>query len=275
MIQARDDAASFHKQLEESQQLVARLEGDLEERFGSADGGSGGRSGSNFGGERKNGNTLVASSGGSSSAASQLGGDARGKVSGGGPGGGSMDLSELLGVTATGPGKVASHRMASAAEGDGKEKDLSSDQLGGSSNNNSTTQMVVVLQAQRDRYKERLALAEASAQTLSQQLASAQTFRTQLEADNLALYGKIRFLQSTGGGGSGGGSTHFSPQALRISRHGQQPRRGSRSLGEDEEAGGMGTSDGNDPETAGDLGRYQALYEQKMNPFAEVCRKCL
>lgn len=99
---------------------------------------------------------------------------------------------------------------------------------GGSNNSggNGSNQMVVILTAQRDRYKERLAQvravttnfspylayyrafspplqAENSVLKLQQQLDSAAAVKANLEADNLTLYSKIRFLQSYPGGQSG------------------------------------------------------------------------
>lgn len=95
-------------------------------------------------------------------------------------------------------------------------------------------QLVAILQAQRDRYKERLGQTESSAQSLQQlndQLAAA---KASLEADNLALFAKLRFFQS-------------SYKSARV---------GAR----DEEAG-FGRTEVER--------KYQAVYEKNISPFNE------
>lgn len=92
------------------------------------------------------------------------------------------DLANLLGVT-NAPAPVSVNKT--------KGKGGGSDPIHG--------QMVNILQAQRDRYKERLTVVETSMLKLQQQFEAMQLAKSQLEADNVALYGKIRYLQSYGG----------------------------------------------------------------------------
>lgn len=70
-----------------------------------------------------------------------------------------------------------------------------------------TSSVVGMLQAQRDRYKERLGQVEHELQSQRHTIQHIANEKAQLESDNLNLYQKIRFLQSTvnnNGGGSGG-----------------------------------------------------------------------
>ena len=57
--------------------------------------------------------------------------------------------------------------------------------------------------------------AETSLQRMQVDLEAAQSAKTRLETDNLALYSKIRYLQSYGGGG--GSQMYKSPQVLKLS----------------------------------------------------------
>ena len=66
--------------------------------------------------------------------------------------------------------------------------------------------MVTILQSQRDRYKERLAVAENTVMQLQQQIDHGEAVKQSLEADNLALYSKIRFLQSYSNSSGSSGS---------------------------------------------------------------------
>jgi homeobox protein cut-like len=105
--------------------------------------------------------------------------------------GGSMELSELLGVDLIGS----------------KTVDETSNSTG----------MVAILQSQRDRYKERLGQAELAITETKQQLQAAQTAKQQLEADNLALYEKIRYLQSYGSSLQKGGKVRASDLLVAVS----------------------------------------------------------
>ena len=99
---------------------------------------------------------------------------------------GVRELSELLGVTEVGragEGKKGPEGGVGGVTGEG-------------------SQMVAILQGQRDRYKERMTKAETALYPLQQQLEAATAAKTQLEADNVALYGKIQYLKSVGEGGS-------------------------------------------------------------------------
>ncbi len=111
--------------------------------------------------------------------------------------GGSMELAELLGVA---DDSVAPSPAPGATDSAG-----------------SSSQMVNILQTQRDRYKDRLTQADANLLKLQQRVEATEASKAALEADNLALYGKIRFLQSYGGaGGSGNPSRNYVSPKVRI-----------------------------------------------------------
>lgn len=135
---------------------------------------------------------------------------------------GSLELSELLGVGG-GSGVGGSHKSE-----------------------NQPGQMIGILQAQRDRYKSRLATSEAACLALQQQVASLSAAKQQAEADNLALYSKLRFLQT-----SKETLNNFSPQAMRIRKSG---------------GGDLGLESGAGADTES---HYAQIYEQRLNPFAE------
>lgn len=146
---------------------------------------------------------------------------------------GTLDLAALLGVEEAGKG---SKGMLGSNNG---------------VNNQINVQMISILQSQRDQYKDKLtrastfsyirlqyinsfdrslfvysivslfiryyifptiAQAETSLQRMQVDLEAAQSAKTRLETDNLALYSKIRYLQSYGG--SGGSQMYKSPQVL-------------------------------------------------------------
>jgi len=146
-----------------------------------------------------------------------------------------LDLSKLLGV--------------------GEETNKSNDDTDNKNNN----QMASILQAQRDRYKERLAQADSTVVELSQQLEITKSKVKRLEEDNLALYAKIRYLHSYHGSSN-----------VTNGRNTVMSVRGERYY--DEERGGVGmynqymaNNDGSDDIEK----RYHSIYEKKMNPFAE------
>ena len=60
----------------------------------------------------------------------------------------------------------------------------------------SSIQMTAILQSQRDRYKDKLAQSEASLCKLQEQLDQVTTQKQQLQAENVALFRKVKFLSS-------------------------------------------------------------------------------
>lgn len=123
------------------------------------------------------------------------------------------------------------------------------------SDNKNTNQMASILQAQRDRYKERLAQADSTIVELNQQLEMTKSKVQHLEEDNLALYAKIRYLHSYHGS-----STPMNRSSLMM--------RGERYY--DEERGGAGTYNILNVEIGDDIEKkYHSIYEKNMNPFAE------
>ncbi len=149
-------------------------------------------------------------------------------------------------------------------------------------------QMITILQGQRDRYKERLTTAENSLLRLQQQVDAAVAAKEALEADNLALYSKIRFLQSYSAGNfaredSGGLVVHksrISPKPMRTvnrSSGGGTAMQPHKLFGGAEGMslrGRFGSSEEQrESEDGGELldveRHYSGIYEQRMNPFAE------
>jgi homeobox protein cut-like len=117
--------------------------------------------------------------------------------------------------------------------------------------------------AQRDRYKDRLTIAESSLLTLQQALDVATSSKKQVESDNLALYSKIRYLQSynyqsQSKSNKSSISTHFSPKAMKISNN--------RSYNNEIDKYGNIIDEENGGETEE---RYHSLYEKNLNPFTE------
>jgi homeobox protein cut-like len=239
---AREEASGMRASLEASGSLVARLEADLETHLQSARG--------------------------------KGDGAARPGVTG------SMDLSELLGVdmtTNTSTSKSDLVAITTASPPSASAAQLMTNQ----------NQMVNILQAQRDRYKERLSQAESAMLSVQQRLSHAETSKTQLEQDNLALYAKIRYLQSVGGTGTGASSSSsrgYGTKSMAIRSTSVRPGAGmsinqfaGMLSGGDEERGPRhrGGHDEEERENDDSRGnyevesRYGALYEQKMNPFAE------
>lgn len=115
-------------------------------------------------------------------------------------------------------------------------------------------QLVTILQAQRDRYKDRLAQVESSIQMMQQQVDSLTATKAQLEADNLSLYGKIRFLQS-----------YTNPSQVSRPVKSMRLKNAPQNHAFEEEFGFGSADDQRDVER-----KYQGLYEQGISPFAEV-----
>ncbi|KAJ1437644.1 CASP C terminal-domain-containing protein [Ochromonadaceae sp. CCMP2298] len=180
---ARETNAALKRALSASQEIIRRLEEDLEAR----------------------------------SAALEASVAAAGMPEGSGEG--DLDLAKLLGV----------EEPAEAAKG-----------------NQINMQMIHILQSQRDQYKEKLTRAETSLQRVQLELESAQAAKSRLEIDNLALYSKVRYLQSYGASSSGPAFT--SPKAMRISNR----------------------PDGEDVDLEG---RYSSIYEERMNPFDQFSQR--
>lgn len=137
---------------------------------------------------------------------------------------------------------------------------LSSASVSAINSSNSQQQLITILQGQRDRYKDRLTQVEQHLNLVQQQLDTANNTKAQLETDNLALYSKIRFLQTYSGHP---GSNSSAPNMKNIK---SMKLRGNTMIphsqhGNDEELG----FDQSDMEN-----KYQYLYEQRISPFAEV-----
>lgn len=76
---------------------------------------------------------------------------------------------------------------------------IASGHINTSTNNNNTAasnSMVSIIQGQRDRYKQKLTQVEGSLVDTQKQLKVISEAKQQLETDNIALYSKIRYLQS-------------------------------------------------------------------------------
>lgn len=263
--ETRASCEEAKKKLDASLALVAKLEGDLEAAQRHHQGGGGTKNkkdvaNTGFGGpsafaarpEGGHGHGL-----GASSVVNR--GGAGGNGGNGGVEGdfGSLELSELLGVAGVGTGSGAG-AGAGAGIGAGAEAVARPEGQAG--------QMISILQAQRDRYKTRLAASEANALQLQQVVSTLTVARKQAEDDNLALYAKLRFLQSKeGAGGLAGGHGH-SPQAMRIRLPSHSGPSHAQSSSAAQGASGRDgpRADPSDPE-----GHYGAIYEQRLNPFAE------
>lgn len=213
--------------LSKSEGLVAQLEADLAMTSGGGEG------------AEKDGGGAGAGTTGSATERKK-----RNKITG------ELELSELLGVDAGSIPTVKARSNGTLAEARQAAE--------------SSGQMVNILRGQRDRYKERLSQAETNLSTLQGQLSLSQAKTAQLEQDNLALYGKLRYLQSKGGVGI---PAHLSPppkakgMALTMGGGGGGDR-GGYDLEDGVGGGGGGSAD--DVET-----KYGNLYENKMNPFAQ------
>lgn len=111
--------------------------------------------------------------------------------------------------------------------------------------------MVAILQAQRDRYKEKLAAAEGELMGAQKQVAALTLDKERLQKDNVELYGKIKYLQTFG----------------------RTSAKASESAAWDEEF-----SLGGGAEVISSIRRvasesveikYKNIYESKINPFAQ------
>eukprot|EP01038_Epipyxis_sp_PR26KG_P006821 gene6821-9339_t len=125
-------------------------------------------------------------------------------------------------------------------------------------NQNLTNQMVSILQAQRDRYKERLTQVETSLVKLQQKFDMNENIKSQLEADNVALYSKIRFLQSFT-------KPDIIPHKMKRNNYGKGK---GVHLFDDNNIEEGRFNDAEEEFEALDR-RYADLYEQRMNPFVE------
>eukprot|EP00607_Mallomonas_marina_P007130 CAMPEP_0182438910 /NCGR_PEP_ID=MMETSP1167-20130531/86099_1 /TAXON_ID=2988 /ORGANISM="Mallomonas Sp, Strain CCMP3275" /LENGTH=775 /DNA_ID=CAMNT_0024632461 /DNA_START=161 /DNA_END=2488 /DNA_ORIENTATION=+ len=144
----------------------------------------------------------------------------------------------------------------------------------------SSSQMTTILQAQRDRYKDRLAEAEAKVTAMSRQLTALSEEKSSLESDNISLYGKIRYLQSYASSSSSSSfpshitssqSVRYPPSPRQNSRHPHSHSQTdlenqslplSHSYGEREKD--------REREKEGEVeGRYRGIYESRMNPFSQ------
>jgi len=149
-----------------------------------------------------------------------------------------LDLSRLLGVD--------------------EAKNLNEDKDATDKNSN---QITSILQAQRDRYKERLAQAESASVDLNQQLDLIKSKVVRLEEDNLALYAKIRYLHSYHGSNTSTiGRNNFTNSNTRNDRYYDEER----GVNMYNQYSVNNTDLGDDIEK-----RYHSIYEKKMNPFAE------
>jgi homeobox protein cut-like len=146
-------------------------------------------------------------------------------------------------------------------DGGGSAKMLA-DMLGSGSNNEYASQsprdvvatsgdaaMIGIVQAQRDRFKARLQDMEAEKDKVTQQTNKHKQRAAKLEADNVALYEKIRYLQHYSGSGGDAG------------RSGSSMRRANSNQMEE------GLEEGGAVET-----KYKQIYEEKMNPFTAFHR---
>jgi hypothetical protein len=106
--------------------------------------------------------------------------------------------------------------------------------------------------------------AENSLLKLQQIVDTANAAKATLEADNLALYSKIRFLQSYD---SSNKASIKSPKAMRINNSKNMNIEEGRSNEFDD----VTFQSGGNTSLTGDVEkRYHSIYEQRMNPFAEV-----
>jgi uncharacterized coiled-coil DUF342 family protein len=101
-------------------------------------------------------------------------------------------------------------------------------------------QMISWLTSQRDKYKEKLQQSEATSLRLQQQVDNITSKYTNLENENVQLYSRIKYLQH---------------KHLYNNSNNNNPSRLEEGRYADDEV----------------EGKYSVLYEQRMNPFAEVC----
>lgn len=265
----KESVASMKKSLESSTQLITRLEGDLESRSAALE-----QAVAVAAGIKPNtqptGSSNVTS--GDSGLASLLGVEDAVDFS--------AASSSAAGLSANVSSSVSTNAVSGAA-GVGAGQSVA--------NNSINMQMINILQTQRDSYKERLTRAETSMQKLQRECEAAQAAKERLETDNLALYSKIRYLQSYNGANA---NTRITPQRnFGASSYQEEGRVNDEDYlwerGAGAGAGGL-TSVSNTPATAGARlmmmmrggggvetnaaeieSRYHSLYEQRMNPFEQ------
>ena len=103
--------------------------------------------------------------------------------------------------------------------------------------------------------------AESALYPLQQQLDAANSTKKQLEDDNVALYGNIRYLKTLAGSGiSSSSRSGFSPAAGTRIAH-TASRQGFSYGAHDEERAEIDRE-----------GRYSKLYETRMSPFAQFAQ---
>jgi hypothetical protein len=213
-VTAKEQVATLKKSLDTSAQMIARLEADLEARTAAIEA------------------TVAAASGlKPTPSAAALSAAGSGTAT-------PLDLAALLGVQDVPGDAKEKARKQGATPPPGVT----------AANSQINVQMINILQSQRDQYKEKLtrvstsdfapsllqfvmlnlkpsylvltatilviiSQAETLQQKLQSDLESAQLAKQRLEQDNLALYSKIKYLQSYGSsGGAGAGMPYKSPQ---------------------------------------------------------------
>jgi len=110
-----------------------------------------------------------------------------------------------------------------------------------------------ILSAQRDRFRKRIGELEAERELSLRSAATQHAAHAQLQKDNLALYERIRYLQSYGGdaGGGGGGGA-----------------RGGHGGGHGGYGGHGGDTAASGSSSAAAEAKYRSVYEARMDPFA-------
>eukprot|EP01041_Mallomonas_annulata_P004617 gene4617-9172_t len=176
--QSKSTIASLRVSLEASAALVSRLETDLEKGLGSRASSASQRG--LLGGSESSGVTVAGDMGLSSLLLSDP------DPSPGGPWRSSKGKS---GVYSGKSGREDSNALNRFAPEESRGGGHSSEM--GTGTGTGGDQMTAILQAQRDRYKDRLTEAEMRVVGLQQEVREAMAAKEQLETDNLALYGKI------------------------------------------------------------------------------------
>ena len=120
----------------------------------------------------------------------------------------------------------------------------------GAVNNNDN--MVNILQAQRDRYKEKLNQTDNLVMSLQQRIETLTNEKQQLQSDNVVLYGKVKYASSYNNYG-------MTPVKVQLDRMGALEL-GNGILNDDEHTRYVEK-------------KYEALYEQKLNPFTEFSER--
>ena len=122
--------------------------------------------------------------------------------------------------------------------------------------------MSAILQTQRDRYKEKLAVCEDECVSLRQQLAMAVQEKERLHRDNVELFSKMRYLQTfNSSNNNNNGSQQLPSFSVSASKDG-----GARSW--DEERGGKDDEGSNGVYRDSVEIRYRSVYETRLNPFS-------